>query len=183
MKLEEEIILAIKARGLKEMLQREEQKIRTRRRHVRIALWSIGSTGGFTIAAAIAVLFVLSSVADQMIEYSKEFVNGVSSSSNYRGGSLDENQTLLLESISLMADGNWTEAKEKIDFVCEHVDQSSQEDQNDIIAQSDWLTALYWMHEGKVFKARRLLKKISQSESPYRENAKEVLDKFRLLSE
>lgn len=181
MNLDEEIILAIKARGLKEMLQREEQKIRTRRRHVRIALWSIGSTGGFTIAAAIAVLFVLSPVADQMIKFSEEYVNGVSSFSNFRGGSLDENQTLLIKSISLMADDNWTEAKEKIDFVSEHVGQSSQEDQIDIIDQCDWLTALYWMHEGKVFKARRLLKKISQSESSYRENAKEVLDQVSII--
>ena len=181
MNLDEEIILAIKARGLKEMLQREEQNIRARRRRVRIALWSVGSSGGFAIAAAIALLLVISPMANQMKQFSNDYVSGIDIS-DFRGGSLDGNQVLLLQSIRLMASDQWTDAKTNIDLVREQVDRSSQEDQFDIIAQSDWLDALYWMHEGKVFKAKRLLKKISQSESPYSERAKELLEKYSLVS-
>ena len=176
MELQQQIELAIRERGLREMLQRKEKQIRRKQRIRQITLWSLGG-GSLTtaIAAAMTMMLVIAPVAQQMQHYSNQYVAQV------EVGSLRGDDTwadMLNGALLSMQNDDWQNASAVIDDVLRRTADASDEQNAEIHAHAQWLKALCLMHDGKVLKAKRLLRQIAHSDSPYSEKAAELLETF-----
>ena len=93
MELQKEIELAIQERGLREMLKKEEARIRQREHTKRVVIWSIGSGSVITaLAAVMLLLLVIAPIARQMQDYSDQYVSNIEV--NITRGDNDQNQSL-----------------------------------------------------------------------------------------
>lgn len=173
MELQKEIELAIQERGLREMLQREEARIRSKQRIRRITLWSVGG-GSLTtaVAAAMTMMLVVAPVAQQMQSYSNQYVAQVEVG-GLRGD--DECADKLNRALLLMQDGRWSDASAIIEDVLRQTANSQDEQVREMRDNAQWLKAVCLMHEGKVMKAKRLLRQIANSDSPYSQQAAELV--------
>ena len=190
MELQKNIEYAIRERGLREMLLKEETKIKheeTKIKHEeekikheeekikddekirRIKIWSFGSGFVTALAAVILFLLVVAPVARQMQDMS---VREVAEIGPPRGtGELDN-------ALSLMRVGEWKKASQAVDDILARTANSSDKDTIKLHDNAEWLKALCLMHSGKVVKAKRLLRKIADSDSHYSIQAKEMLEEL-----
>lgn len=176
MELQKEIELAVQERGLREMLQREEARIRSKQRIRRITLWSVGG-GSLTtaVAAAMTMMLVVAPVAQQMQSYSNQYVAQVEVG-DLRGG--DTWADMLNGALLSMQNDDWQNASAVIDDVLCRTADAPEPSVREQHAHAQWLKAVCLMHEGKVMKAKRLLRQIANSDSPYSEKATELLETF-----
>lgn len=173
MELQKDIENAIRERGLREMLQKEETHIRKNKRTKRITLWSFCSGSIVTALAAIMLLlFVVEPMSRQMQYLSTQYVSQVDIS-NSRGG--NDYSTSIDNALSLMQSDKWNEAAQMIDDILIRTADSPNEEMIEMHNSAEWLKAIYLMHDGKIYKAKRLLRKISNSESHYNVAAGEML--------
>lgn len=213
MELQEDIILAIKERGLKEMLQKEEAKLReekaaqrrvaalrkeeitlveediTPRRGAAAAVayrfpLLIGSSSVFAVAAIITGFLFISSITKVMLNESTQWASQVPSSV-VRGSSENDFQDSLSSAYEAISENNWddaftiaTELQQTAEFYSSTESEYAQEELSDYINEADWIIVQYHMHEGHVFKAKHLLKKIANSDSFYQEQAQSILNKL-----
>ncbi|MGN0187292.1 MAG: hypothetical protein ACI392_06045 [Paludibacteraceae bacterium] len=176
MQLQKNIETAIRERGLRDMLRKEESHIRQKQRIKRIVLWSLGGSGLLTaIAAALCLLLVIAPMAQMMQNYSTTYVSQVSVGAS-RGN--NEYATMLNEALVLMQNDKWDDASNKIDEVLQQTMDCRDKQTLEIRETAEWLEAVYLMHEGKVIKAKRLLQKIANSDSYYSVQASEWLEKL-----
>ena len=174
MELQQEIENAIRERGLREMLQKEEKRIRHRQKITKVTIWSLGSGSVISaIAAVILFLIVISPLAHQMQDYSSQYVAQVEVG-NLRGDNEIANK--LSNALLLMQNKEWEKASAIVNEVLEQTSGSQEEQMLDMYNNAEWLNAICLMHNGKVFKAKRLLRKIANSESYYSTQAAELLE-------
>lgn len=176
MELQKDIELAIQERGLREMLQREEAKIKEdeehHRRIRRITLWSLSAGGtSSAIAAVLAFILVISPMAQLMQDYSNQYVACVEV---YASRGDDELTQSLNEALSLMQADQWSEAEKIIDAVYQPTKNADVERQ-DLYDEAEWLKTVCLMHRGKTIRAKRMLRKIANSNSHYQSRAAEIL--------
>lgn len=176
MELQQEIILAIQKQGLKEMLQKEEKHIRYKHNVTKVTILSL-SGGGFiaAMAAVLLLLFVIVPTSRQMQDYSVQYVAQIEVG-NVRGE--NEIASQLSDAVMMMQKNDWDNATAIIDEVLEHTSNSQEEQVRDMHDNALWLKALCLMHDGKVLKAKRILRKIANSENHYSEQAAELLESF-----
>lgn len=178
MELQKEIIFAIRRRGFRETVKKDiaeikKEKEEHHRRRKRTMKWSLGGSGSvMTIAATFLMLFTINSMAHQMQDYSNLYIAQSMQSDNYRGET--EFVPALDDALHHMQSDLWEEAEEIIDK--QLLELSNSDINEDVLYQAEWLKTICLMHKGKVFKAKRLLKKIANSDSPYSENAKLILE-------
>jgi len=169
MELQKNIEYAIRERGLREMLLKEEAKIKHGKKTRRITIWSLGSGIVTALAAVILFLLVVAPVARQMQDMSARYVAAVGEP---RG--TDE----LNNALSLMQAGEWKKASQAVDDILARTANSPDEETIELHDNAEWLKAICLMHSGKVVKAKRLLRKIADSDSPYSIQAKKMLEEL-----
>ena len=186
MELQKDIELAIQERGLREMLQREEERLRAESNDdqppIEIAaskhrgpLWIIGSVATTAIAASITMMLIIAPVAQQMQSFSNQYVAEVQAG-NLRGN--NKCAEMLNSALQSMQSDDWSTASATVDDVLRQTADSPEAPIRELHAHAQWLKALCLMHDGKVLKARRLLRQIANSDSPYSEQAAELLKSF-----
>lgn len=176
MALQKQIEDTIRERGLREMLKKEETDIRRKRHIERITLWSLGGGSMATaIAAVLLLLLVVAPMSRLMQNYSNNYVAQVEISST-RG--VDRYYDMLDNAILQMKNNEWDEANAIIENIMQATANSQEEYDRDIYDNAEWFKALCLMHDGKIFKSKRLLRKIANGESPYKDNASELLEQL-----
>lgn len=184
MELQKDIIMAIQARGLKECLQKKETELRAKRaqkqRLIRLSSWSFGSA----LVAAMAILALITiPMAQIMKQESLQYASSIDISA-VRGGvqaQTDPLQSQLLNIYSLITQKQFDQANKNVKQLI-HDLQTTQdihsEEHKEIFDQAQWLCAICEMHQGNVFKAKKLLRQIANSDSYYAERAQIILDKL-----
>lgn len=184
MELQKDIIMAIQARGLRECLQKKETELRAKRaqkqRLIRLSSWSFGSA----LVAAMAILALITiPMAQIMKQESLQYASSIDISA-VRGGvqaQTDPLQSQLLNIYSLIAQEQFDQANKNNEQLLQDlqtIHYVNSEEYKDIFDQAQWLCVICEMHQGNVFKAKKLLKQIASSDSHYAERAQIVLDKF-----
>ena len=177
MKLQQEIENAIRERGLREMLQKEEARIRHRLKVKKVTVWSLcGGSVITAIAAVLLLLLVVTPTVHIMQDYSTQYISQIEVSS-IRGGNVQADA--LNEAILLMKQDEWAQASVIIDNIFNQTEDSEEEQVIEMHNEAEWLKAIYLMHEGEEDAATTLLKKIANSNSYYSAKAAEVLDKLK----
>lgn len=176
MELQQEIEFAIQERGLREMLQKEEARILHRQHVKRVTIWSLCSGSVITaIAAVMLLLLVIAPAARLMQDISSQYVAQVEIG-QLRGD--NPNADALSNALSLMQANEWEQASQIVNDVFAKTANSQDEETKEMHDNAEWLKAICLMHDGKVRKAKRLLRKIASSESYYNEMATEMLEKL-----
>lgn len=174
MELQKEIENAIRERGLREMLQKEEYHIRQKQRKRRVAIWTFVGGGLVTAIAAVILAFVVViPMAQIMQDYSNSYVSQMTIGET-RGN--NEHATLLNNALVLMQKGAWDDASAIVDDVFEQTADAHMEQIVEIHNNAEWLQVICLMHDGKILRAKRLLQKIALSDSYYRTQAIELLE-------
>lgn len=175
MELQKEIIHAIRRRGFREMVQKDIKEIQEEEHHRRIrriTFWSLGGVGTSAIAAVILLLFVVAPMAQQMQDYSNQYISSIEV--NVTRGDVDQVQSLD-DAILLMQNDHWREAEQIIDGIYRKT-ELDKENQQETYYKAEWFKAICLMHEGKALQAKRLLRRIVNSDSAYSNQAKEALN-------
>ena len=172
MELEQNIELAIRERGLREMLVREEARIREASRQRTVRRWALGGSGLLAVAAVLVLAVILVPTVKTMHQYSTQYVAGIETGA-FRGG--DEMSAMLAEAMSKMKEGQWSEAEQIADTLLAQTAASEDESEIDIRQSAEWIKALCLMHDGKIFSARKLLKRIAAGDGYYSPLAEELL--------
>ena len=181
--LQKEIIIAIQARGLKECLQQKEQQIRSQRlrtkRIIKLSSWGISSS---FVAAIVVLAMILTPMAKIMKTESSEFAASITIPTT-RGvnDQSDELQNQLFFVYSYISQNQFDQANELALRLIDQIQSSQQKmtpETKEIFDQAQWLHTICEMHNGKVLKAKKLLKQIANSDSYYAERAQMVLDKL-----
>ena len=176
MELQQEIEFAIQERGLRETLQKEEAKIKHRQKVKKVTIWSLsGGSALTTLAAVMLLLLVIAPVARLMQDMSSQYVAQVEIG-QLRGD--NPNADALSNALSLMQANEWEQASQIVNDVFAKTANSQDEETKEMHDNAEWLKAICLMHDGKVRKAKRLLRKIASSESYYNEMATEMLEKL-----
>lgn len=174
MELQKEIIFAIRRRGFREMVKKDIAEIKQEeeehhQRIKRITIWSLGSSTLMAMAAVLLLLFVLAPVAQQMQGLSSQYIAGVVIDDIERD--VDNGEDMLSVAIVLMQNNQWEEAEQIINKIYTQPTIKTSDFQ-----KVEWLRAICLMHRGKVIKAKKLLNKIANSNSPYQIEARKMLD-------
>ena len=177
MELQKEIIFAIRRRGFREMVKKDIAEIKQEeeehhQRIKRITIWSLGSSTLMAMAAVLLLLFVLAPVAQQMQDYSNQYISSIEV--NVTRGEVDQVQSLE-DAILLMQNDHWREAEQIIDGIYRKTELDI-ENQQETYYKAEWFKAICLMHEGKALQAKRLLRRIVNSDSAYSNQAKEALN-------
>lgn len=174
MELQKEIIFAIRRRGFREMVKKDiadikQEKDEHHKRIKKITIWSLGSSTLMAMAAVLLLLFVLAPVAQQMQGLSSQYIAGVVIDDIERD--VDNDEDMLSVAIVLMQNNQWEEAEQIINKIYTQPTIKTSDFQ-----KVEWLRAICLMHRGKVIKAKKLLNKIANSNSPYQIEARKMLD-------
>lgn len=180
MKMQKEIIQAIRERGLREQLQEQEKQMRADRarkqRFIRLSGWSIGT---FSMVAALCIAFVLVPIAQTMVRLSTNYAQGISLSPS-RGGTSDSPQAQLEQVYSLVLQERWSEAAPIAHSLMEPTavsqDDLTPEECQEIYEQAQWLYTLCEMHQKHIFRAKHLLRQIAAGGGHYAEQAQAMLN-------
>ena len=181
--LQKEIIIAIQARGLKECLQQKEQQIHSQRlrtkRIIKLSSWGISSS---FVAAIVVLAMILTPMAKIMKTESSEFAASITIPTT-RGvnDQSDELQNQLFFVYSYISQNQFDQANELALQLIEQIQSSQQEittETKEILDQAQWLHTICEMHNGKVLKAKKLLKQIANSDSPYATEAQDILNQL-----
>ena len=182
LKLEKEIVLAIRERGLRESLQREEENIRKSRRKKRtILIWS-GSVTSTLIAASLVFMIVLAPIANLMKEESIIYAESISISST-RGSQDNDLQNQIITIYKLVSEKQFNKANKEASILIEKLQNLQQrfpsEEIKELYDQALWLQTICEMNQRHVFEAKRLLKIIANNkENPFSKKAEEILKKL-----
>ena len=167
LKLEKEFVLAIQERGLKESLQSKEENIRKRKKTKRtILIWS-GSIASSLIAASLAFVIVLAPVANLMKEESIIYAESISKSST-RGSQNDDLQNQIITIYKLVSEKQFNKANKEANALIEELQTLRQgyylsEEIKELYDQALWIQTICEMNQGHVFEAKRLLKIIASN--------------------
>lgn len=173
--LQKEIENAIRERGLREMLRKENERINRKKRVKRITMWSLSGVFATAVAAVVLVLLIVAPIARTMNDYSTHYVANLSVGA-LRGDS--EYADRLNAALQSMQNGEWDEASVVLDELMEQTAGGQIPSMIDVYDSAEWFKALCLMHDGKVLKAKRLLHKIADSKSYYNVQAAELLEQL-----
>ncbi len=180
MKMQKEIIRAIRERGLREQLQEQEKQMRANRakkqRIIRLSGWSVGT---FSMVAVLCIAFVLVPLAQTMVRLSTEYAQSITLSPA-RGGTSDSPQTQLEQVYSLVAQEHWSEASTLSQSLMETTataqNDLTPEECQEIYEQAQWLYTMCEMHQKHIFRAKRLLRQIAADGGRYANQAQAMLN-------
>lgn len=176
--LHRDIVRAIRMKAAKGHLQQVEREIRARVRRRNVFAIRIAS---IAIAACLAIgIFVH---FDSMTNYQAVGNALVLESDAERGGAQTTNVILHAvdngkydEALNLIADAETLEFKSE--FTHPDLIEQDRLEYNRTMETLQWYKAVIYMRMGKWMKARRLLKRIAESDSRYKKVARQTLDRL-----
>lgn len=179
MELQKEIESAIRERGLREMLQKNERKIRQRGRIVRL---TIGAISALSIAAVIIGFIFVTSLTGIMYDESLSYQASMQAAGMARGNITDSLSIQLDEAQQAIANDKWDTAAEKAIKVMQlselKKDDISDEERIEKYQEAQWILLQCEMHNKHYFKAKKMLKQIAAEEGWYQQKAQKILEKL-----
>ncbi len=174
--LEQNIVDAVRAYGLKEMLRDEEAAIRASRiRKLRFKHlgWSSAAIMGI---AALALLLIALPTMNCMRHYADSYAKAIQEVGCSRGEpNLEGNELLLMQAAEAMAEGDWNTAERYSETVMMALEgQIATEDEQELYEQAEWYYTITLMHNGQYLKAHRILRRIEQRQGIYATQAAQV---------
>ncbi|MCM1502070.1 MAG: hypothetical protein NC115_05320 [Bacteroidales bacterium] len=183
--IDNEIRDAFQAKHLKQILVRAEYKARMRRRR-RVFMMSFCPLA----VAACLVLGILARIdGDYMSAYSGSYLHEVS---QIRGGS--EVDDLIADAVGCIQSEEYDIAESKLEDALSIMKFSEDQDAAGLADEDayiyaiekiqrddiNWYKAHVFMHQGRIFKAKRILRQIADSQSIYADDAKGILDDLKI---
>lgn len=167
--LEQNIVDAVRAYGLKEMLRDEEAQIRANRirtNRIRRLGWS---SAAIMSIAALALLLIALPAMNRMRHYADNYAMAMQEVGCSRGEpNLEGNELLLMQAAEAMAEGDWNTAELFSETVMMALEgQINSEDEQELYEQAEWYYTITLMHSGQYLKAQRLLRRIEQRQGIY----------------
>ena len=185
MELQKEIIHAIRRRGFREMVAKELEKIEAdekekAHRRKRITIWSLGGSSVFAIAAVCLLLITIAPLANLMYDSSNVYYAQVIDAGELRGCPSDTLSVLWAEAVSALQQDDWSRADnlalQVMDLSTQPFAGMTDKERLDFYQQAEWMHANYLMHNKRIFKAKRLLKKISADGGRFSKQAHDLLE-------
>lgn len=187
-KMQKAIIQEIQRQALRSTLMDENRKYRARQRVIPKIVALSSSISATAIAAVMVIMFVISPMAQIMKQESLQYASSIDSSA-VRGGAVRGDiqeqtaplQTQLLNIYSLITQKQFDQANKNVKQLIHNLQTTQDihsEEHKEIFDQAQWLCAICEMHQGNVFKAKKLLRQIANSDSYYAERAQIILDKL-----
>ena len=192
MELQKEIILAIRRRGLKEMLRKEEAKIKQEedeqhRRIKRRIIWSLGGSGSFMAIAAcfIGVLIIapqvnrLSNLSDNANLYASANIEMNEAYSGLKG--CNEATNAILEANELIYSGDYKQADKILAHALEQMEPITNDEQQAWTEKEDmlYMRALCAIKQHKLYRSRLLLNEVINMNSTHKDQAQQLLNQIK----
>lgn len=180
MELQKEIILAIQSRGLRECLQeKEQQKLYNQQKKGKIIKIFGWSSFSFVAAAVILWAIFIFPIAHNMANLSIQYADQIQIES-FRGGISNDYQQQLILAYTNIADKKFDEAQIIVLSIMDDIDSVGLIEENkDFYDQAQWLNAICEMNSGHVFRVKKMLNQIANSDSFYATQAQDMLDKLK----
>lgn len=155
-----------------------EKQPRKRARRWKIAGISVAS---IAVAAAICLCIVLVPAMRTMQQLSTQFAQSITIEP-MRGAISDSVKTQLEQLYQYVASEQWSEAApiahSLMEQTAEPLPTMSSEECREIYEQAQWLYTLCEMHQGHLFRAKRLLRQIADDGGLFAPQAKQYLDQL-----
>lgn len=195
MELQKEIIFAIRRQAFREMIEEEDAKMQEEdadnvtfepikdehKRRKRALIWSLG--GGSSVLAMAAVCLLLITVvplANLMYDSSNVYYAQVLDAGELRGCPSDTLSIIWSESVSALQHEDWSRADnlalQVMELSTQPITDLTDKERLDFYQQAEWMHANYLMHNKRIFKAKRLLKKISADGGRFSKQAHDLLE-------
>lgn len=195
MELQKEIILAIRRRGLKEMLRREEAKIKQEQDEVDkaatvriIPLYRriIRAGASSVIAACFVALSIISPQVNRLATISNDAelfaVANVEMNDAYSGiKGCDEASEAILRANELMAAGEFKQADKALAQALEPMAEVTAEAEQAWTEKEDmtYMRALCAIKQHKLYRSRRLLNEVVNMNSTHKDEAQQLLNQIK----
>ena len=203
MELQEDIIIAIQERGLRKMLQREEERLRAESNddqppiHIAVSvpeaakpaaaasrgpLWLIRSAATIAIAACMAGPIVIAPQVSRMVAisnnsefYSAATIEMTEAYSQLKG--CDEPSDAIIEATALMQSGDYRQADALLADALQSLPKVTKADGQAWSEKEDllYLRALCAIKQHKLYRSRRLLNEVVRMDGLHRDQAAELL--------
>ena len=200
MNLQKEIILAIQERGLREMLRREEERLRAESNddqppiHTtarpaaasRGPLWLIRSATTIVIAACMAGPIVIAPQVSRMVAISNnsEFYSAATFEMTEAYSQLkgcDEPSDAIIDATALMQSGDYKQADALLADALRSMPEVTNADSQAWSEKEDmlYLRALCVIKQHKLYRSRRLLNEVVRMDGLHRDQASELLNTIK----
>lgn len=184
-KMQKAIIQEIQRRALRSTLMDENRKYRARQRIIPKIVALSSSISATAIAAVMVIMFVISPMATLLKDSSAMYVSEIQM--NYSSHTLIDNQSRGVEDFIFnakchIADNEWKQAKKELRSAYKEYFNEGVSNIQDLNLKSCyydylWLRALCEIQTGHVYKAKRILTELKDSNSAnYKEKAKQILE-------
>lgn len=194
MELQKEIILAIRRRGLKEMLRKEEAKIKQEKEEADKAAAKITPlyrrvlrmSASLAIAACfIGVIIIapqvnrLSNIGDNANLYASANIEMNEAYSGLKG--CNDATNAILEANELMQSGDYKQADMILAHALEQMEPITSDEQQAWTEKEDmtYLRALCAIKQHKLYRSRRLLNEVVNMNSTHKDEAQQLLNQIK----
>lgn len=196
MELQEDIIIAIQERGLRKMLQREEERLRAESNDdqppIKVAanrrgpLWLIRSAATIVIAACMAGPIVIAPQVSRMVAISNnsEFYSAATFEMTEAYSQLkgcNEPSDAIIDATVLMQSGDYKQADALLADALQSLPKVTKADGQAWSEQEDllYLRALCAIKQHKLYRSRRLLNEVVRMDGLHRDQAAELLNTIK----
>ena len=198
MELQQEIILAIQEKGLREMLQREEARIRAEKsddevqpplvapRITPLYRRIVRATSSTAIAACFAYLVVIVPQASRLAHVSNDTqlyasVNTEMTDAYSQLKGCDDASNAILEANALMQAGDYKQADKVLAQALGRMQEITSEEEQEWSEKEDivYLRALCTIKQHKLYRSRRLLNEVVNMNSTHRAEALQLLNTIK----
>ncbi len=188
MELQKEIILAIRRRSLKEMLQDEEDSIQKEKEghHKRVVRWTLRSVASIAVAACfIGVIVIgpqvnhLSNIGDNANLYASANIEMNEAYSGLKGCNDATNAILIAN--ELMQSGDYKQADKILAHALEQMEPITSDEQQAWTEKEDmlYLRALCVIKQHKLYRSRMLLNEVINMNSTHKKQAQQLLNTIK----
>lgn len=189
MELQKEIILAIRRRSLKEVLQSEEDAIQKEQEetdhHKRVVRWTLRSVASIAVAACLVGVIVigpqmsrLSGVGDSPL-YAETAIEMTEAYSQLKG--CEESAAVILQANEYMQQGEYKQADVILEKALADMQDITSEDQQAWSEKEDmlYLQTLCAIKQHQLYRSRRLLNKVASMKGIHQQAATDLLNTIK----
>jgi tetratricopeptide (TPR) repeat protein len=187
MELQKEIILAIRRRSLKEMLQGEEESIQKEKEehHKRVVRWTLRSVASIAVAACLVGVIVigpqmsrLSGVGDSPL-YAETAIEMTEAYSQLKG--CEESAEVILQANEYMQKGDYKQADAILTKALSDMKDITPENRQAWSEKEDilYLQALCAIKQHQLYRSRRLLNGVVSMQGIHQQSALDLLNTIK----
>ena len=187
MELQKEIILAIRRRSLKEMLQDEEDSIQKEKEghHKRVVRWTLRSVASIAVAACFVGVIVigpqmsrLSGLGESTI-YAETAIEMMNAYSQLKG--CEESAEIILQANEYMQKGDYKQADAILEKVLLDMKDIPPENRQVWSEKEDmlYLRALCAIKQHRLYRSRHLLNEVVNMNSTHKDEAQQLLNTIK----